>query len=54
MKEFKQDKKELERKIGDLVNEFCKKYDIKIDDIRVNHYISVTSDKVDITVNVEI
>ena len=35
MKEFKEDKRKLEEIIEHYVNEFCKKYDVKIENIDV-------------------
>jgi hypothetical protein len=35
MKQFKEDKQDLEMKIAEMINEFCKKYDVKIEDINV-------------------
>ena len=38
MKEFKEDKKELEYKIVQLLIEFSKKYDVQIKDIDLNNF----------------
>lgn len=35
MKEFKEDKIKLEETIEHYVNDFCKKYDVQIEDINV-------------------
>lgn len=38
MKEFKEDKKELEYKIAQLLIEFSKKYDVRIKDIDLKDF----------------
>ena len=38
MKELKEDKQKLEETIEHYVNEFCKKYDVKIEDINVEWF----------------
>lgn len=55
MKEFKEDKKKLEETIEHYVNEFTKKYDVKIEDIDVQWLGYYNGDiEYEIEVNVEL
>lgn len=35
MKQFKEDKRDLEMKIAEMIKEFCDKYDVSIEDIEL-------------------
>jgi hypothetical protein len=46
MKEFKEDKKNLEMEIQEKIEEFNKKYNITVKDIDINYSIRFASDKI--------
>lgn len=52
MKEFREDKFELERKIAELIKDFNKKYDVSVDNVEICY---IGSDNyIKIKVNVKI
>lgn len=40
MKEFKEDKRNLEMKIAEIIKEFCDKYDVSLEDIGVDTFFN--------------
>lgn len=53
MKEFREEKQQLELKIFEMIREFCDKYNVSIEDIEFNPYISFDG-TVQGNVNIEI
>lgn len=41
MKEFKEDKRDLEIKIAKMIKEFCDKYDVSLEDIDIHDFLNL-------------
>ena len=40
MKQFKEDKRDLEMKIAEMIKEFCDKYDVSLEDIDIDTFFN--------------
>lgn len=40
MKQFKEDKRDLEMKIAEMIKEFCDKYDVSLEDIEIHDFFN--------------
>lgn len=43
MKQFKEDKRDLEMKIAEMIKEFCDKYDVSLEDIGINTFFNLNT-----------